>query len=323
MKIYLCHQSALAAYRSPAALKRLGRGVQPFDDPGVPDGATAQSIANTLQIPLPLYTLVTTPNKRRPKAGSLCHTWSGPAHMATFIEVLPNVYVSSPEFLFLQIAGRADFENGLMLGYELVGGYALNAQAKGGLIMRPPLATPASLATYLASSASAFGANKAARAARYLLPNARSPKEAEIAALLSLPRRCGGRGIGGIVLNRRIDLPPEGQAIARRSYLVADVFFKQAHLELGYDSDDNHISRAAHESDERRANALGTAGVSYISLTSGQLHDWKTFDSIAHVIAQETKTVFRSTSSSIRERQYKLWQRLLFGNRAGGRTFLG
>lgn len=319
MSIFLCAQSAVAAYRSLAVLSRLRRGLHAMTTPSVPSSAQAIELAQRLQIPLPLHVLVDRVGARRNNKAVVCKVSSTMAGVRAFLEIAPGVFACSPEALFLQLAAGSDFENLLMLGMELVGGFAPNKAARKGLLMREPLTTPEALRDHIEASPSGFGCDRARDAARYLLPDARSPKEAEIALMLALPRRRGGRGVEGLVLNRRVDLPPEGRVIAERSHLVCDIFCETARLELGYDSDDNHLEREDHESDKRRENALRTAGIGFVPMTNGQLHDWATFDAVARRFAHEAGACFKYTSRAIDERQHELWRRLLFFRRIGGR----
>lgn len=209
-----------------------------------------------------------------------------------------------------------------MLGSELIGAYAVSPDRLSGILGRPPLVSRSELIDFLECSAPSPGYEKALRTARYLIAGARSPKESEIAALYSLPRTLGGRHIKGIEMNVHFDLSDEARRIAKRSYLVFDHHMSIEGRDHEYDSDDFHLTRQRHESDARRENALKLMGVRLTVMASGQLHDWESFDAIAQNLAIGNGASFRSTSQAIRERQRRLWNRLLFGHRTGGRTLL-
>ena len=326
--IVLSHITALEAYRRErplrAALAHIKAGdiVPGSGSPEAPSASRAEVVAQEIGLSLPLHALVPDDSSRKHTKNVHCHAWSGKIPEGALVYLDDDLYLSTPEFLFQQLCPRSDFENRFMLGSELVGGYAISPDGRGGLIQRPPLCTRSSIFDFLDSSPGSQGCDRAARVARYLLEGARSPKEAEIAALYSLPRSLGGRGIKQIKMNARFELSDEARRIARRAYLLFDHFMQIEGRDHEYDSNDFHLTRERHESDSRRENALKLMGVKLTIMTNGQLHDWDAFDTIANNLAAGNGAIFRSTSIAIEERQKNLWERLLFGRRVGGKTLL-
>ncbi|MDY4041639.1 MAG: hypothetical protein SOY67_06025 [Collinsella sp.] len=321
--IILSHDTALAVSRSPYANAMRGKRVCCPVQAEVPSPERAHLIATRLGVPEPLHVLVGDVRARRPHRSVVCHAHAGPS---AFCELGPGVLVSAPELLLAQLPSHRDVPGALMLGMELMGDYALSPDRNRSVRDRPALMVPAHLQS-LANAARPdaldgdprrMSRSKLARVSRLLIPGARSPKEAEIALLLSLPRRLGGRGIQGIILNHRVDLSREARAVAGRKYLVCDIFIAGAGLELGYDSDSHHLTRRSHESDARRENALRMMGVGYMGMTSGQLHQWSAFDALADRLAAEAGMRLRPLKHASRARQYELWERLLFGRRLRG-----
>lgn len=320
--------SALALYRNPRAAQLIlsnraqGHHALSLDRVTVPTARDAARIARELDLPLPIHALALDPRRWRHSKHVTCHLWSGPVPLEEVIHIDNDLYVCSPEFLFLQLCCRSDLENILMVGSEMASDYAPNPQGRHGLVRRPPLLTPDSIRACADTMAEAPGTAKARKLAGHLVQHAWSPKETEIALLLGLPRRLGGRGVSGIELNYRIDLAPSAQTIARRSSVVADLMILPERHVLEYNSNDFHLTRTAHESDERKRNALAMMGIELTTITAGQLHDWETFDSIAEHLLFELGRGGRMRTDGITDKQRDLWERLLFGSRKDGRTKL-
>lgn len=195
--IILSHDTALAVSRSPYANAMRGQRVCGPVQAEVPSPERAHLIAARLGVPEPLHVLVGDVRARRPHRSVVCHAHAGPS---AFCELGPGVLVSAPELLLAQLASHRDVPGALMLGMELMGDYALSPDRNRSVRDRPALMVPAhlqSLANATRPDASDGGPrrmsrSKLARVSRLLIPGARSPKEAEIALLLSLPRRLGG-----------------------------------------------------------------------------------------------------------------------------------
>ena len=231
--IVLSHISALVAYRTPELARRLmnnrSAGITGVDVSRVeaPSTADASRIHTAYGIPLPLHALVFHECDRRKASKRVhCHMCGEQLPPESVIHLDDDVYVCSPELTFIQLCCRSDLENRLMLGSELASSFAINPAGRHGLVKRPPVLTTRTLLEAVDTQPDLPGAAKARASAPYLVANARSPKECELALLLTLPRRLGGRGIRNVDVNKRIELSPEAQAIARRAYLVADLFLR-------------------------------------------------------------------------------------------------
>lgn len=324
----ISHESALEAYRlrKPlnVALHHL-RGGDLAGAPGeitVPSSSQAEVLAERLGLSLPLHVLAPHDTKRVRTSVVHAHAWSAPIQEDALLYLEDGLYLSAPAFLFQQLSARSDFENRLMLGFELVGKHAISPDGRSGVLQRPPLVTKSDLIAFLDNAPTSPGRKLACETAPYLMESARSPKEAEIAALYALPRRLGGRQIPGVELDHKVALSPEAQRIARRQHLYFDHYFSVEGRDHEYDSDDIHLTRTRHESDVRRENALKLMGIKLTVMTNGQLHDWETFDALAQHLSYGSGAMFRYTSSAIAAKQHDLWERLLFGRRVHGRTVL-
>lgn len=326
--IVLTRNSAVAVYRTPELIQLAQRGramdytALPSDMLRAPSSAEARSIASKLGLPLPLHVL--TPLEGRRTASTFTsHVMPAGIPRDQLIQLYDEVYVCSPELLFILLCHRCDTENILLMGSELASDYALCPERHSGLIKKKPLLSRGSIMSLCDSIGTTTGVRRARDLAPLIIERARSPKESELALLLGLGKKRGGRGISDIEVNKRIDLTDEQRRVARRNHLYSDLFLRSALTDLEYDGNETHLSKSDHDSDERRSNALVMQGIKVETLTSGQLHDWTTFDTIAqHLeLASGHRTV--EVSPAIRERQHDLWDRLLFGYRKDGRTLVG
>ena len=121
----------------------------------------------------------------------------------------------------------------------------------------------------------------------------------------------GGRGIPGVTLNRDIELSPEAALIARRERLEGDVFIESIMQDVEYDSNAHHLSREAHERDERKANALRMMGIGLTTVTEGQLMSWNTIDAILADLCARGRFHRHPETQGIRDAQQRLWRELL------------
>lgn len=319
MPYYISHQSALNCYRSPKVIREIARAIESY---GYVSGSLlttehnpkrARSIAEHLEIPLPLDVLIPDDIKRNRSEPLHVHLWREPVAPGSFVQLTRDIYISSPAFTLQQVAASKSPIENIRIASELCSIYTPNKKT-GMLSKRQQLTNKEELLNYYSHSKSKRGLAKAIQAAKYALERARSPKEIEIGMLLTLPRSMGGRGIKDIKLNHRIELNEEARLIAKRKYLESDAFIESLRDALEYDSDDFHLTRISHESDLRKANALHLLGINLITLTNGQLHDWGTFDTIASVLEAKAHPRYHVTTFTTKDKQHALWETLLFRN---------
>ena len=322
---FICGRSALEIYRSPADGARLARLLNQEQSrlaspctqsgcnvtPQAPRRDLASALAEMFGVPLPLEALVCEPGRRRLSTYTRTVLDTDPFHLAAFIEIERGVFVARPELVYYQLTKGATIARAWMLASELCGRYALDSHAETGMRKRPPLTSPDRLASFFRLSRSCRSPSATSRAIEHMRPGARSPKEAELAALIALPRRMGGRGIPGVTLNRDIELSPEAALIARRERLEGDVFIESIMQDVEYDSNAHHLSREAHERDERKANALRMMGIGLTTVTEGQLMSWNTIDAILADLCARGRFHRHPETQGIRDAQQRLWRELL------------
>lgn len=156
----------------------------------------------------------------------------------SFVGVGEKVQIPSPELLFVELSGVMSVPAHVMLGYELCGSFARDADdpREGDVAFGcEPLTSVAKITAFLDSCRQVVGTGRARRNLAYVQDNAWSPMEAVVATLLSLPVEDLGYGLGPICLNVRHENPKalveRGCAASR----VPDMELVGTPLGLNYD----------------------------------------------------------------------------------------
>lgn len=171
-----------------------------------------------------------------------------------FVQVTPELCMSSPELLFVELANELSPLQHLLLGYELCGAYALDpfdskhGEASMGLA---PVTSVRAIRGFLDRARGVRGSDKARETLRFLSDNAWSPAEAALAALLALPLERYGYGFGPCLLNGRIQTPAELAGTTNACSRVPDIMIPGTKVGINYDGaghlDLGRISDAARE----------------------------------------------------------------------------
>ncbi len=290
----------------------------------MPSRASAARIADALACATPLSCVVREAKERRTNRLAYGQVFRD-LESGDVLELDRGLYVLSPELLYVQLARGADAAMLWMLASEFIGSYGIDHEmlkkghtSEEALFERTPLTSSDRLMACV-ERASAGKRSLAQRVAMLMLPGARSPKEAQLAALFSLPRRWGGRGIRGVELNHTFLLSSQARRIAGRGELEGDLYIPSIDEDVEYDSDLFHASDERRELDIRKVNALRSMGVGVHTVTRSQLYNWPVFNALADSLAARAIRGFRPASSAIKLRQYELWHALLFRDEEHGR----
>lgn len=239
--------------------------------------------------------------RRRP-ADLACHVWTGSVADGLITGLGDGIYVCGPELVFLQMARTLGRLGLLELGFELCGTYAIGPRGSEFRNDALPLTTPRRL-LWLAELGSGTKGAKAARwAARRVLSGSMSPKESQLAIMLSLPREEGGWGCGRPTMNHRVELTPEARAHCGRAELYADLFFAKARTDVEYHGKKWHSRLADKSRDDARSNALAMMGVSCNVVWSDQLYDEAKIEGLAELLRKRSGLRRRRTKESTKMR---------------------
>ena len=312
MTIYIQGLSALAHYRSSDATtepERCPRSIAALDSAVSSRAAcTAARVwrmgIDEPTVDCPLEVLVRDKSQRSRSKAVIARVWGKPIARTAFRRASKDVYVSSPEFVFLQLATRLDLPELVALGMELCGTYRRNVKVPVlgtndteliTLYQQKPLTNPKRLGSFIKSMPSTPGHARAMKALGYVLANSASPMETALYLLLCLPRRFGGYALPKPVLNPPITLSKAGRMYTLRSVAKPDLYWKDFHLDLEYNSDEFHdeSSRAV---DSMRRKALERMGVEVIELTKEELLSTRFLHATAQRIARRMKKQLRPQS---------------------------
>ena len=292
MKTYLSHNSALDYWREHFPLdSELGLHARVAGS----EKCSSRRIDVMGSIPEefissghPVDVLIFNEAERRRSKGVACHAWKTALPGNSFYRVRGE-FVSSPEFVFLQMASELSIEQLVALGCELCGSYVLlpkNVSHHGDLDGMPkrtaPLTNAAKIEEFLGCVGKANGKAKAKRALKYVVDGSRSPMETMVYMLLCLPVMLGGYGLPKPEMNATIRLDEDARAIARRSYCEGDLCWPDAQppLDIEYHGE-VHVGAAQMKSDVGRELGIEHMGWRVMTITSPQVFDESRFEVVA------------------------------------------
>ena len=123
--------------------------------------------------------------------------------------------------------------------------------------------------------------------------------------LLCLPYRLGGYGLPKPIMNQHIEIEIEKQMILRKRFLVCDLYWPSAKVNLEYDSTEFHAAKERLVADARRRAVLESLGITSINITGPQIADALDFDDLSATAAKLLKKQLR-TPPDFSERVQKL-----------------
>lgn len=241
--------------------------------------------------------------------------WSHDLPLGACADIYDEMRVVTPAFALLQLAGKLDLVPTLLLASELCGSFtvfnpcrpiadALQKMARCGSIpevegwhpfvdgngnvstlwSRPPLVTPRNLHEMAVNSNSKRGRKRLLSVATLVMADAASPFEVQAALLFGLPRHMGGEGLGGLQLNKKVELSSAARMLAQRECCYCDLYWDEG-VDVECQSALVHENRLSFLSDSRRAAALQHMGIKTLPITYDQIRSEKQFDALAQTVA--------------------------------------
>lgn len=244
----------------------------------------------------PADVLIFNEGERRQSRSVKCYAWKTVLPSNAFFNAR-GMYVSSPEFVFVQMANELTVAQLVALGCELCGTYVLLPKGvthPGALDELPkrisPLTSVSKLSTFVEALGKANGKTKAKRALKYVVDGSRSPMETMLYMLLCLPPLLGGYGIPQPVMNAEIELDDEARAMALRHTCYGDLCWPDARppLDIEYHGE-VHVGSAHMKSDVGRELAIEHMGWRVVTITSPQVFDPERFDTVARDVASAVR----------------------------------
>lgn len=255
----------------------------------------------------PIEVLV--PGGSNHRSSGLCvrHVCQSPAPHRSFVRLDAGVFVSSPEFTFLQMASQLDEIELAQLGYSLCGEY-FPCDNDRGFVKRPRLTTTGQLNEYLSQLDGVRNIAKARRALRWVCDGSRSPMETSTALLLSTSRRTGGYGLPKPHLNQRIVLSHESAMVANTPYYLADLLYPEQKVAIAY------LGKAYHKNVERdltREYVLRSEGYTLFDVTIAQIVSGTLRNQLVLSIADAIGYRLRKSTPTVREKRNTLLNQIL------------
>lgn len=187
---------------------------------------------------------------------------------------------------------------------------AATCNFKSGFVSSEPISSVGSLLAFANSAAAFPGCARARKALRYVLDRSASPAESRLVLLLCTKRSLGGYGLPLPQMNYRIDVVGEGRKCTSHKYFVLDLFWESARLDVEYDSDAFHASKAGITSDAERRNALVAMGYTVITVTNGQASSANSLDDVAFAIARVLKVRIRRQNGTWNQKRCSFRRRV-------------
>lgn len=243
----------------------------------------AQHAAKVLGFDGPIDVVVGRQSSRRRSSILNCRVWNGTIADGLIACVDQGVYVCSPELVVAQLASAYGLYRALAMAMEFCGTYAVTAEGNCEWDMGP-LTTAGRIRRVIELSDRFGGKDLARQVSFYCMDGSASPMETSLSIMLSLPRKLGGWGCGKPLLNERIELNGPASRECARSYLVADLLFERAGIDVEYQGREWHTSQEDRASDEARQNALLMMGMNCLFVSKEQIHCEERLDGIAETI---------------------------------------
>lgn len=218
----------------------------------------------------PIHVLVPNRSSRNRIDGVAFHVWSGNLPPRSLVKAEEGVFVSTPEFIFLQAAFRLPLVQLLEFGYELCALYTARVPSGKLTELNWPITTMAAITRYLEGCAGMPGVKRARQAAKWILNRSRSPRESKLGISMTLPRAYGGQGVHGLELNAVIPLTKAEQKVSGKHHYEIDVFSELGKTGLEYFGKREHEGPIRETRDIRRESILLTKGIAIHGVTKSQ-----------------------------------------------------
>ena len=228
---------------------------------------------------------------------------------------MPNVFVVSPELLFLQMASEFEKIDLIEFGFELCGGYSLSASHEYGFVNRFPLTSVKRIDAYLKRCKPSNAVHRATEALRHVADHSASPRETTFVMLASLPSRDGGFGLELPCMNYKIELDHADKW--RRNNYYCDIFWPKHKLAVEYSGTLVH-NKDNLFSDNERENIIELEKIRVIRIDAQQLSNYESLEIVLTRIAQYMGIKFRRPSPQTIQRRENL-RSYLYGTKRAPR----
>lgn len=249
-----------------------------------------------------------------------------------------RLFLSSPEFTFLQLAATYPLEQAAYFGFALCSSYRIDEWTPGGITLRaqddPSPTTTRKIAAFLDKIGPVRGSARARRALTYVHDNSFSPMESGLALSFGMPLRHGGFNLGNVTMNPAIKIRAnkntqgDSRFITRRPDILIEAKGRDGivrRVAIDYDSSSFHAGQVDIVRDiERRNEFAALPTFTHFSLASPQVHDFNQYQQTAIRIrralgkrddpsrkAGEAQADFEARRTAIWYKQFALWSEVV------------
>lgn len=307
MAIYIGHTSALEYWGfadSPESTGLLPSRTQTIADADA-NSDTIERLgrsSHALQLlSRPLHLLVPHDAARLTSHAAISHV-ARSVPPGAFLQIAPDVYMSSPEYCYLCMAGALSEARLAEVGFELCGSYALDASERG-FHNRKPLTSVAAIATFLDAAVGIRNVKKARHILRYIADNSASPRETDTTIILCFPGNLGGYAFELPALNRLLRI---ADGPGRTRVVACDLLWARHHVAIEYDSAAYHSGVADIDRDSKRRAALEAAGIKVITITRKQLASVEETHKVALALARNMGRELRPRARDFYQKRLEL-----------------
>ncbi|MDR2956650.1 MAG: hypothetical protein LBU61_00525 [Coriobacteriales bacterium] len=332
MDIVISHKSALEYWRGWRAhdialdKQRIRQRVRKAPEKLQPPSFNQKEILSSLSLPIDV--LVASEGARRPSQWFYPHIFRGTVPDNGFVSVEDEIFVCSPELVFLQLGNVLSLLELIETGYELCGRFAIvsseekqddvasdrpepDATAQSKLIECQQLTSVAKLKAFIERMPGQKGRSRCLRALRYIADDSASPMEIKLAMLLCLPYKLGGYGLPLPELNYHVYPGKAVRGSLDRSFYSCDLYWPEHKLAVEYDSDQFHSATEHIASDSRKRTALAMLGVDVVTVTRTQVRSFVQLENVAKVLAAKMGRQLRMKIPKFSQTRHKLRSQLL------------
>ncbi len=261
----------------------------------------------------PLDVLVPSESARRYAKDLRPHVWAGEVPMGAFRKIGPNLFVSSPEFTYVQLALSFSVIELAQVGNELCGGYFLMAfsgfQTRLG---KRPITSRRKIANMIDRVVEVRGAKRAREALRWVADHCDSPMETNTLLVLCLPKRLHGWSLCMPVMNKVIRVTERMRPFVGGELYKPDFYWERTvdgrilRITGEYDSSECHDADLDAEATRIRRNDMKAMGYLVTSINRSQMASANSMQYPARQIARDLGVYRRAPSLEMLSRQDEL-----------------
>lgn len=267
-----------------------------------------------------VHALVSRDQDRRHRNNLATRLWTGPLFDGALCRVVTGddeeLHVVSPAFHIILRCLELPFPAALMVAMEFCGTYELRPTLEAGFAKRQrPLTCADEIRRAIRQiderrdpNTQLKGIRTARMVAQGVVDGSASPRESGLAAALSLPKRQGGAGLDGLILNHTKELTEAaGAFLPRQRHIVYDFYWPEARFGLEYDSSAWHAEEGSRDRDGRRRLAADAMGDELLSVSPTLCRSPAMMDELVETVASKLgRPGSKGSSERTKAKQSKL-----------------